>query len=105
MLAGPSREPGARSAVILTAARAAAGWQGWATVIRLLDERRWLDENDGEGHALLARALVERSQPEEALAHTRRSLELGPPQARAERLVTHARAMDRLDQFDSAAAA
>lgn len=105
MLAAPSRESGAKPSVILTAARAAAGWQGWATVVRLLDGQRWLDDYGGEGQALLARALVERSQPEEALAHTRRSLELGPPPTRAERLVTHARALDRLDQFDSAAAA
>ena len=105
ILAGASREPGARPAVLLTAARAAAGWQGWATVVRLLDGQRWLDDDGGEGHALLAQALVERSQPAEAILHTRRALGLASARTRADRLVTHARAMDRLDQFDSAAAA
>ena len=105
ILAGASREAGARPSLVLTAARAAAGWQGWATVVRLLEGRHWLDDDGGQGHSLLGRALVERSQPAEAILHTRRALELATTRTRAERLVTHARTMDRLDQLDSAAAA
>lgn len=105
MLAAPSKDPTARPAVLLTAARAAAGWQGWATVIRLLQDQRWLDQQGGEGRALLARALVERSRPEDALLHSRRALATATAETRPARLVTHARALDRLDQFDSAAAA
>ncbi len=43
--------------VALVAARAAAGWDGWSHVRRLLDGRRWLaEEGDGAGLMLLGRA-------------------------------------------------
>ena len=45
---------------ILLAARAAAGWDGWEAVTRLLMGQDWLDSiSEGDGRALLARAMVE----------------------------------------------
>ncbi|MBB4636280.1 transglycosylase SLT domain-containing protein [Longimicrobium terrae] len=50
----PSEAP---DAVVLMAARAAAGWDGWAQVRRLLEGQTWLEERSGgEGLFLLARA-------------------------------------------------
>ena len=58
-------------AVLLLAARAAAGWEGWESVTRLLSGQDWLDSTaDGEGRALLARAMVERGDPN-AVDHAR----------------------------------
>jgi len=89
---------------MLTASRAAAGWQGWGTVTRILAGQPWLDrEQQGAGRALLARASVERGAAE-ALAHAALSLRLPlPPREEGFRLVTLARALDRADQLDSAA--
>jgi peptidoglycan lytic transglycosylase len=94
---------GKQSAVILLAARAAAAWEGWGTVVRLLASQTWLDEvARGEGRALLARARVERGQtPLDDARHAllnARGDALGPP------LVTLARAFDRGNLLDSAAA-
>lgn len=91
--------------VLLAAARAAAQWEGWGSVVRLLDREPWLDRyGDGLGHALLGRALIERSQSEAALPHTRRAVALAPASERGDRLVLHGRALDRANQLDSAAA-
>jgi len=90
--------------VLLLAARAAAGWEGWATVSRLLATQPWLDrEHDGLGRALLARAAVEQADPT-ALAWARRAVEAAPNASdRPTRLVTLARALDRGNRYDSAA--
>lgn len=92
-------------AVRLTAARAAALWEGWESVERLLEGESWLDQREaGEGRALLGRAMVERGRAEAAAIQSSRAVELAPnPEARGERLVTLARALDRLDRLDSAA--
>jgi soluble lytic murein transglycosylase len=93
----------ASPAVRLVAARAAAAWQGWAEVDRLLHGAPWLDSAlDGEGRELLARSALERGQPAEedarvALAAAR------TPTEQAVRRVLLARALDRADQRDSAA--
>ncbi|MEZ4456191.1 MAG: transglycosylase SLT domain-containing protein [Gemmatimonadales bacterium] len=94
-------------ALALTAARAAAEWEGWTTVIRLLQGERWLDSaTGGDGRALLARAYRERGQAAEALRHGRRAVAVAAaPATRGARLVVVARALDRLGQLDSAAAA
>lgn len=98
LAAGASRD----SVTVLLAARAAAGWEGWGSVVRLLGTAPWLDSyENGEGRALLARARVERAEP--AADDARRAVaapgaDLGP------RLVTLARAFDRADLLDSAAA-
>src|SRR5678815_1632709 len=59
---------------VLLAARAAAGWDGWEAVTRLLMGQDWLDSTfDGDGRALLARAMVERGDPN-AVDHARLAL-------------------------------
>jgi soluble lytic murein transglycosylase len=104
LLAPSVRAPASASpAVRLVAARAAAAWQGWAEVDRLLHDAPWLDSSlDGEGRELLARSALERGQPAEddasaALAAAR------TPTERAVRRVLLARALDRADARDSAA--
>jgi len=88
--------------VVLLAARAAAGWQGWGTVQQLLFGVPWLDRlAGGEGRALLARARLERS--ELAIGDAERALALATPPTVGERLVLLARAYDRGEQRDSAA--
>ncbi|HEX9894412.1 MAG TPA: transglycosylase SLT domain-containing protein [Gemmatimonadales bacterium] len=91
---------------LLTAARAAAGWEGWATVIRLLMGQSWLDvESEGEGRALLARAMVERGDPG-AADHARFAVLVAvSAERRGERLVTLGRAHDRAGRYDSAGVA
>ena len=104
VLLSPSvRAPASASpAVRLVAARAAAGWQGWAEVDRLLRGAPWLDSSlDGEGRELLARSALERGQPAQddaraALTAARTATE------RAVRRVLLARALDRADLRDSA---
>ena len=104
-LLAPLTKPAAKPAVRLAAARAAAEWEGWESVERLLEGEPWLDQLErGAGRALLGRALVERGRAAAALIQTGRAVALATPENRGERLVTHARALDRLDQLDSAAA-
>ncbi len=89
--------------IVLLAARAAAAWEGWGTVVRLLGNQTWLDSLEGgAGRALLARARVERSEP--AVDDARRAVAGSTSETLAERLVVLARAYDRADQLDSAAA-
>jgi soluble lytic murein transglycosylase len=97
-----TRTPG----ILLLAARAAAGWEGWATVARLLKDEPWLDLLDeAEGRALLARALLERGDPA-AAEQARLSILLAVnADRRGARLVTLARAPDRAERYDSAAVA
>lgn len=89
---------------VLTAARAAAAWGGWAEVDRLLTGAAWLDTLDaGEGHALLARASLERGEDTVALTHARRAAGSGATGAeQGRRLVLLARAYDALERCDSA---
>lgn len=89
-------------ATVLLAARAAAGWEGWGSVVRLLAQQPWLDAlAGGEGRALLARARVERGEP--AVDDARRAAAAAGGEAMAPRLVVLARAFDRARQLDSAA--
>ena len=94
---------GRDSATLLLAARAAAGWEGWATVVELLARETWLDRVEGgAGRALLARARVERS--EDAVADAVAARATGTPGTLSGRVVTLARAYDRAGLLDSAAA-
>ena len=96
--------PAARSPSALEmAARAAAGWGGWATVVRLLKDEAWLDAGDGSARALLARAHLERGELDPALGSAR--LAVANPRATdaGERALVLARALDRADRLDSAA--
>jgi soluble lytic murein transglycosylase len=93
-----------RPDLILTAARAAERWEGWAEVIGLLGRARWLDSlAGGAGRALLARAFLERNDLPAALTHARRAVTLARDTSRGPRLVTLARALDRAGELDSAA--
>jgi soluble lytic murein transglycosylase len=72
--AAPERAP---EALVVLAARAAAGWEAWAEVRRLLDGREWLDRvGRGEGLLLLARAHDAQNAPGEAAALYRRYLDV-----------------------------
>lgn len=96
---------GRSPALLLVAARAAASWEGWGQVVALLSGATWLDSADaGLGHALLARAHVERGELAPAVRHARRAVELATPDRRGERLAVLARALDRAERHDSAAA-
>ena len=102
-----SERVGRTPRAVFVAARAAAGWGGWNEVIRLLGTERWLgSEFDGAGDALLARAVVEadrRSLDSVAVFHAARSVTATTDRAaRASRLVTLARALERIDLPDSA---
>ena len=107
LLAPVLRDSATRTpAALIVAARAAAGWSGWAEVDKLLGSAGWLDAQfDGEGRELLARSALERgadtvavAQASSAVADARDAAALGP------RLVFLARALERTNQFDSAAA-
>ena len=103
-LLAPLTKTASKPAVRLAAARAAAEWEGWESVERLLEGEPWLDQLEGgAGRGLLGRALVERGRAAAALIQTGRAVALANSENRGERLVTHARALDRLDQLDSAA--
>ena len=124
-LGGPStRTP----RVLIRAAEAASGWEGWTRVISLLQHENWLDhEFGGVGNLLVAHAALSISPRASdtdsvALAHARRAIralsggdENGTPKSqggatlasvakdnlgRAETLA--ARAFERVDQPDSA---
>jgi soluble lytic murein transglycosylase len=88
----------------LAGARAAAGWDGWTEVNRLLRGAPWLDTQfGGEGRELLARSALERGQ--DAAPDARLALENAQSeQARVVRRVLLARAYDRANVRDSAAA-
>ena len=57
----------------LTGARAAAGWDGWTEVERILRDAPWLDNQfGGEGRELLAQSALERNA--DALSNAQRAL-------------------------------
>lgn len=91
----------------LVAARAAAGWEGWSLVDAQLDGTAWLDSlGGGEGRELLARAALARGDARAGARHAAAAVEAAAARdALARRLVLLARAHDRTDAVDSAAAA
>ena len=108
LLAPVLRDPARRTpAAVLLAARAAGGWDGWSEVDRLLRGQPWLaTEFAGAGYELLARSALEHGTDTAVAASyadsaVRRAAEA---RARATRLVLLARALDRLNQRDSARA-
>ena len=101
------KEPERRTPeALLVAARSAAAWRGWTLVNALLAYEPWLDTRfSGEGRELLARAALERGDAVKAREHAEAALRArGSPASTAIRTVLLARALDRLDQRDSAAA-
>jgi soluble lytic murein transglycosylase len=89
----------------LVGARAAAGWEGWTEVDRLLAGAPWLDAQfGGEGRELLVRSALERGQ--DATANARLALAAAKDEpTRVVRGVLLARAFDRANVQDSAAVA
>lgn len=92
-------------AALIVAARAAAGWDGWAEVDKLLARESWIDTQfDGEGRELLARSALERGADTAALSQARLAVQdAKTAEARATRSVYYARALERSNFFDSAA--
>jgi soluble lytic murein transglycosylase len=90
---------------VLLAARAAAGWDGWESVTKLLMGLDWLDTSfEADGRALLARAMVERGDPN-AVDHARLAVTgTTNERKRGERYLVLARAHDRTGRLDSASA-
>src|ERR1019366_10516800 len=93
--------------VVLLAARAAAAWEGWPTVRRLLEHETWLDTKfDRLGRRLLAEADLAEFRNPEAVVDALAAVGSGSARdddEQAKRLLLLARAYDRLDQLDSAA--
>jgi soluble lytic murein transglycosylase len=108
LLAPVLRDPARRTpAALLLGARAAAGWDGWSEVDRLLRAQPWLGTQfDGAGYELLARSALERGSDTLAAAAYADSALRRASAARdkATRTVLLARALDRLNQRDSARA-
>jgi soluble lytic murein transglycosylase len=94
-------------AAVIVAARAAAGWDGWAEVDKLLTSEPWLDTQfEGEGRELLARSALERGADTAALTQANAALrDAKTADVRSTRVVYVARALERNNMFDSAAAA
>ena len=94
---------------VILAARAAAAWQGWGTVTKLLGREPWLDARyDRLGRRLLAEAAVGEGRARDAVNHAivasagNSNERSGDEQGR--RLLLLARGYDRLNVLDSAAA-
>ncbi len=100
------RDPQKRTpAAVLIAARAAAGWDGWPEVEKLLASEAWIDTQfEGEGRELLARAALEKNADTAAVTQATLALrDAKTTQQRAVRSVYLARALERSNYFDSAA--
>ena len=93
-------------AVVLVAARAASVWGGWTEVDKLLGAESWLDSSfNGEPRELLARAALERDAGPDAILHAEAALRRATGGVtRGMRQLYLARALDREEQADSAAA-
>jgi soluble lytic murein transglycosylase len=88
----------------LAGARAAAGWEGWTEVDRLLRNAPWLDAQfGGEGRELLVQSALERGVDASADARLALAAAQDEP-TRVVRSVLLARAYDRANVRDSAAA-
>jgi soluble lytic murein transglycosylase len=92
---------------VLLAAKAASRWGGWLEVSRLISGSTWPDERvRGPAMLLAARAAVEIGTDSAAVTRARAALPaVGDPNNRAEALIVLGRALDRLGEPDSAAAA
>lgn len=106
VLADPkSRTPDA----VILAAQAAAAWQGWGTVTKLLAREPWLDARyDRLGRRLLAEAAVGEGRARDAVNHATVAAAGNSNQRSSDeqgrRLLLLARGYDRLNVLDSAAA-
>jgi soluble lytic murein transglycosylase len=94
-------------AAVLLAARAAAGWDGWTEVDRLLAKETWLDSSyGGEGRELLARSALAQNADSVALSHATLAVQSATnAESRATRQAYLARAYDRRNDAAPASAA
>jgi soluble lytic murein transglycosylase len=92
--------------VVLLAATAAAEWRGWREVQNLLGPEPWLDTLEGgRGRELLARAALGLGNDSAAVNHAALAVDSArDDRARGVRLTLLARALDRIDNLDSARA-
>ena len=94
----------APDAVVLLAARAAAGWEGWTQVRRLLSGREWLAQRaGGEGLFLLARAHEAKGDWPAAADGYRRYAKVRRAPRHAEAAARLGRALGRLNDARTAA--
>lgn len=105
-LVAADRASGAPPVVSVLAAQAAAAWGGWDEAARVLRAGAWRSSPfAGEGHELLARHALQRSEGAMAVLHADSALRApGGATARGVRLALLARALDRTGERDSAAA-
>ena len=91
--------------IVWLAARAAAGWGGWAEVKRLLVRERWIDGRYAGGpRELLARASLALGEDSLAIGHAEKAIRRSTTDsARGVRRVLLARALDRTGRLDDAA--
>jgi len=102
------RDPNKKTpAALLVAARAAAGWGGWAEVDKLLGTAQWVDTAfDADGRELLLRAALERDLDTIAMRHASALVkDSASAETRAVRSVLFARALERNNYFDGAVTA
>jgi len=107
ILAPVLRDTSRRSpAALLLAARAAGGWGGWTLADSVLRTEAWVDTAfGGEGRELLTRAALDRDADTTALPLAEAAVhDATNDQVRAVRRVLLARALERNNMFDSAAA-
>jgi soluble lytic murein transglycosylase len=93
---------------VILGAEAAAAWQGWSTVTKLLAREPWLDARyDRLGRRLLAEAALGEGRARDAVNHATLAVANNSNSRAAgeqgRRLLLLARAYDRLNRLDSAA--
>ncbi|MEO8479034.1 MAG: lytic transglycosylase domain-containing protein [Gemmatimonadota bacterium] len=107
----PALESGSTTPeIVIAGARAAAGWDGWPTVTRLLGTRDWLGTRfDALGYRLLTDAALAEDRPSDALKYARlalpKTLILRVNDEAGRRWINLARAHERLGAWDSAGVA
>jgi soluble lytic murein transglycosylase len=90
---------------LMLAATAASEWGGWREVGQLLQDQSWLDTvPDGRARLLQARAALEQREDSAALRYVLAARHSNVAARDGERLVLLARALERLQARDSAAA-
>ncbi len=107
----PALESGStKPEIVIAGARAAAGWEGWPTVTRLLGTRDWLGTRfDALGYRLLTDAALAEDRPSDALTYARlalpKTLILRVSDEAGRRWINLARSHERLGAWDSAGVA
>jgi len=95
------RDPNKKTpAALLVAARAAAGWGGWAEVDKLLGTAQWVDTAfDADGRELLLRAALERDLDTIAMRHASALVKDSASARNASRSLSPFRSCPRAEQL------